>query len=124
MFNILVVDDQAHIRRLYEYTLEKNGYQPFTAGDGAEALRLMENTHIDLVILDLMMPTMDGLRAAKEIRALPRADAQSVAIIAVTANAFSDDIRQAIAAGMNEHIGKPVDSDKLVEMLLKYKKSK
>ena len=60
MFNILVVDDQAHIRRLYEYTLEKNGYQPFTAGDGAEALRLMENTHIDLVILDLMMPTMDG----------------------------------------------------------------
>ena len=56
MFNILVVDDQAHIRRLYEYTLEKNGYQHYTAGDGAQALKLMETTHIDLVILDLMMP--------------------------------------------------------------------
>ena len=44
MFNILVVDDQAHIRRLYEYTLEKNGYQPYTAGDGAQALKLMETT--------------------------------------------------------------------------------
>ena len=77
-----------------------------------------------MILMDVMMPTMDGLQAAKEIRALPRSDAQSVAIIAVTANAFSDDIRQAIAVGMNEHIGKPVDSDRLVEMLLKYKKSK
>ena len=68
MFNILVVDDQAHIRRLYEYTLEKNGYQPYTAGDGAQALKLMETTHIDLVILDLMMPTMDGYTFLKTMR--------------------------------------------------------
>lgn len=78
MFNILVVDDQAHIRRLYEYTLEKNGYQPYTAGDGAQALKLMETTHIDLVILDLMMPTMDGYTFLKTMRdsgsSIPGAD--------------------------------------------------
>ena len=101
MFNILVVDDQAHIRRLYEYTLEKNGYQPYTAGDGAQALKLMETTHIDLVILDLMMPTMDGYTFLKTI---------------ITARDSAEDVRKAFTMGTDDFMVKPVDD---VEMILR-----
>mgnify|MGYP000756811318 FL=1 len=89
MFNILVVDDQAHIRRLYEYTLEKNGYQPYTAGDGAQALKLMETTHIDLVILDLMMPTMDGYTFLKTMRD----SGSSIPVLIITARDSAEDVR-------------------------------
>ena len=90
MFNILVVDDQAHIRRLYEYTLEKNGYQPYTAGDGEQALKLMETTHIDLVILDLMMPTMDGYTFLKTMRS----DGSNIPVLIITARDSAEDIRK------------------------------
>lgn len=124
---VLVAEDNELNMEITRFVLETAGAEVLTATDGKKTLDLFENSEIgsvDVILMDVMMPTMDGLQAAKEIRALPRSDAQSVAIIAVTANAFSDDIRQAIAVGMNEHIGKPVDSDRLVEMLLKYKKSK
>lgn len=124
---VLVAEDNELNMEITRFVLETAGAEVLTATDGKKTLDLFEKSEIgsvDVILMDVMMPTMDGLQAAKEIRALPRADAQSVVIIAVTANAFSDDIRQAIAVGMNEHIGKPVDSDRLVEMLLKYKKSK
>ena len=68
MFNILVVDDQPHIRRLYEYTLEKNGYRTFTAENGEQALDVIANQHIDLMILDVMMPKMDGYTCLNTLR--------------------------------------------------------
>ena len=98
MFNILVVDDQAHIRRLYEYTLEKNGYQPYTAGDGAQALKLMETTHIDLVILDLMMPTMDGYTFLKTMRD----SGSSIPVLIITARDRAEDVRKAFTMGTDE----------------------
>ena len=122
---VLVAEDNELNMEITRFVLETAGAEVLTATDGKKTLDLFNSSEIgsvDVILMDVIMPTMDGLQAAKEIRALPRADAQSVAIIAVTANAFSDDIRQAIAVGMNEHIGKPVDSDRLVEMLLKYKK--
>lgn len=112
MFNILVVDDQAHIRRLYEYTLEKNGYQPFTAGDGAEALRLMENTHIDLVILDLMMPTMDGYTFLRTMRE----SGSNIPVLIITARDSAADVRKAFTLGTDDFMVKPVDE---VEMILR-----
>lgn len=112
MFNILVVDDQAHIRRLYEYTLEKNGYKPYTAGDGAEALRLLENTHIDLVILDLMMPTMDGYTFLKTLRD----NGSSIPVLIITARDSAQDIRKSFLMGTDDFMVKPVDD---VEMILR-----
>ena len=124
MFNILVVDDQAHIRRLYEYTLEKNGYQPYTAGDGAQALKLMETlqipacayeletTHIDLVILDLMMPTMDGYTFLKTMRD----SGSSIPVLIITARDSAEDVRKAFTMGTDDFMVKPVDD---VEMILR-----
>lgn len=112
MFNILVVDDQAHIRRLYEYTLQKNGYQPYTAGDGAEALRLLENTHIDLAILDLMMPTMDGYTFLKTLRD----NGSSIPVLIITARDSAQDIRKSFLMGTDDFMVKPVDD---VEMILR-----
>lgn len=112
MFNILVVDDQAHIRRLYEYTLEKNGYQPYTAGDGEQALKLMETTHIDLVILDLMMPTMDGYTFLKTMRS----DGSNIPVLIITARDSAEDIRKSFTFGTDDYMIKPVDE---VEMILR-----
>lgn len=112
MFNILVVDDQAHIRRLYEYTLEKNGYKPYTAGNGIQALKLMETTHIDLVILDLMMPTMDGYTFLKTMRT----DGNNVPVLIITARDSAEDIRKSFIMGTDDYMIKPVDE---VEMILR-----
>lgn len=70
--------------------------------------------------MDIRMPVMDGLTAARHIRELERSDAQSVPIIAMTANAFDDDIRHCIEAGMNFHIAKPINPEELFETLRKY----
>ena len=105
-------DDQAHIRRLYEYTLEKNGYQPYTAGDGAQALKLMETTHIDLVILDLMMPTMDGYTFLKTMRD----SGSSIPVLIITARDSAEDVRKAFTMGTDDFMVKPVDD---VEMILR-----
>ena len=67
--------------------------------------------------LDVRMPVMEGLEAAAAIRALPRPDAKTVPIIAVTANAFDEDVKQSLQAGMNAHLSKPVEPDRLYEIL-------
>lgn len=114
MFNILVVDDYAHIRRLYEYTLEKNGYVPFTAANGKEALRLMESTHIDLVVLDVMMPAMDGYDFLKTIRD----GGSDIPVLIITAKDSAEDLRKAFMLGTDDFMVKPVDE---IEMLLRIK---
>ena len=70
--------------------------------------------------MDIMMPVMNGLDAAKAIRQMPRADAKTTPIFAMTANAFSEDARKSLEAGMNEHISKPIDGDKLIALIAKY----
>jgi CheY-like chemotaxis protein len=73
----------------------------------------------DAILMDLRMPVMDGLDATRAIRALDRPDAGSVPILAMSANAFSEDVRQCLDAGMNAHIAKPVDPDRLFGLLRK-----
>ena len=114
MFNILVVDDHAHIRRLYEYTLEKNGYKPFTAENGVEALAVLENNHIDLVTLDVMMPVLDGYSCLKEIRS----GGSEVPVLIITARDAAEDVRKAFTLGTDDFMVKPVDE---IEMLLRIK---
>lgn len=76
----------------------------------------------DAILMDIMMPVMDGLEATKTIRNLPREDALSIPIIAMTANAFDEDKRKTKAAGMNEHLTKPIDPVMLKTVLFTYYK--
>ena len=71
----------------------------------------------DLILMDIQMPKMNGYEATKEIRKLPNANAADIPIIAMTANAFEEDRQNALAAGMNGHIAKPIDVDKLIQTL-------
>lgn len=114
MFNILIVDDQPNIRRLYEYTLEKNGYRPFTAANGEEALAVLSRQHIDLVILDVMMPVLDGYGCLKALRD----GGSSVPVLMITARDSAEDVRKSFLLGTDDFMVKPVDE---IEMLLRIK---
>lgn len=114
MFNILIVDDQPNIRRLYEYTLEKNGYRPFTAANGEEALAVIDREHIDLVILDVMMPVLDGYGCLKALRD----GGSSVPVLIITARDSAEDVRRSFLLGTDDFMVKPVDE---IEMLLRIK---
>ena len=107
--NILVVDDEKEIADLLEIYLISDGFQVLKAYSAKEGLRILEEKKIDLVLLDVMMPVMDGLEATKAIRMLEREDAKKIPIIAMTANAFEEDRKACLDAGMDEHIGKPID---------------
>lgn len=114
LFNILVADDQPNIRRLYQHTLEKNGYRVFTAENGENALAVLEKEHVDVVILDVMMPKMDGFSCLKLIR-----DAgMSMPVLMITAKDGAEDKRRSFLLGTDDYMVKPVDE---IEMLLRIK---
>jgi CheY-like chemotaxis protein len=112
---ILVVEDD--VRNLFALAsvLEPRGATIEIARNGREALeRLRANPSIDLVLMDIMMPEMDGLEATREIRSDPRF--ARLPIIALTANAMIDDRERCLAAGANDYIAKPLDVDKLLSL--------
>jgi CheY-like chemotaxis protein len=118
----LLVDDVEINRIIVTSLLETTGMLIDEAEDGPEAVRMFaespENTY-DIILMDVQMPIMDGYQASEAIRGLPRNDAKEVPIIALTANAFKDDIEKALKAGMNAHIAKPVKLEKIVEVICK-----
>ena len=107
--NILVCDDDREIAGAIEIYLRNEGYNVFKAFDGVQALDIARRQELHLIIMDVMMPNVDGLTATRMIRGSERPDAKEIPILAMTANAFSDDIQQSIEAGMDAHISKPVD---------------
>ena len=114
---ILITDDSEINRALLKEILG-DGYDYLEAEDGAAAVELMrQRTDISLLLLDLMMPGMDGYEATRAIRLSDKSDAADIPIIALTANAFSEDVQAAHDAGMNAHLPKPLDFDKLKSML-------
>lgn len=114
MFNILVVDDDKNTRRLYKAVLESDGYHVFVAENGEEALAVMDREHIDLVVLDIMMPKMDGYEFTKVIR-----ESQStLPILMVSAKHLPEDKKKGFLVGTDDYITKPVDEE---EMLLRIK---
>ena len=93
------------------------------AEDGSVALNMMKKAKpgdYDLILMDVQMPIMDGYEATRRIRALPNKKIAEIPIVAMTANAFAEDCQAALDAGMNEHVTKPVDFDKLKVILAKF----
>ena len=105
-----------------EFVLQNEGADLTKAWDGQEAVELFRNSEpgeFDVILMDIMMPVMDGYEAAKMIRSLDREDAKEVPIIAMTANAFTEDRIRAKEAGMDEHVAKPVDVELLIKVIHK-----
>lgn len=122
MFNILVAEDDASACRLMCEVLRQAGYQPFPAGDGAQALALMEHRHIDLAVVDLTMPQMDGLTFTRTVRE----GGSSLPILMVTARVAQADKREGFRAGTDDYMVKPVDEEEMlwrIEALLRRSRS-
>ena len=118
--SLLLVEDNALNAEIAQTLLEDKGAKLTLAQDGQEAVELFQNSRpgtFDGILMDVMMPVMDGLTATKTIRALPRPDAATIPIIAMTANAFQEDAEKCYAVGMNAHLGKPLEMDKVVEVI-------
>ena len=114
MFNILVAEDDTNARRLMHTVLRHDGYNVFTAENGRAAFELMDKQHIDLIVLDVMMPEMDGYTFTKELRAA----GDTTPILMVTARQLAADKRQGFLSGTDDYMTKPVDTE---EMLLRIK---
>lgn len=114
MFKILVVEDDKHARKLMETVLKRDGYQVFTAVDGEKALELMDSEHIDLILLDIMMPNMDGYSFAKELRGA----GDMTPILMTSAKQLPEDKKHGFLVGTDDYMTKPIDAE---EMLLRIK---
>jgi len=118
--HVLLVEDNEINCEIVEFMLKEAGAEVVTANDGQAAVDTFaasEPGTFDCILMDLMMPVMSGYEATRVIRALKRADAASVPIIALSANTFEEDIALAKDAGMNEHLAKPVDMRNLFETM-------
>ena len=117
---VLLAEDNAINTEVAVLLLESKGFQVDTAENGLRALEMFSKTeqgYYSAILMDIRMPLMDGLTAAANIRHLSNADARTIPIIAMTANAFDDDIEKSRASGMNAHLAKPVDPALLYQTL-------
>lgn len=120
--HILLCEDHPLNQEIAKAILEKEGAVVVVASDGQIGLKQFTNSAIDYfdcIIMDIHMPVMDGYAATKALRSLIRADAKTVPIIAMTADAFEDDVKRCSEAGMNAHVAKPIDPEKLFETITK-----
>ena len=120
--HILLAEDNELNMEIAEFMLQNEGADVTKAWNGQEAVELFEKSRageFDVILMDIMMPVMNGYDATKTIRSLDREDAKEVPIIAMTANAFTEDRIRAKEAGMDEHIAKPVDAKLLVKVIHK-----
>jgi DNA-binding response OmpR family regulator len=114
MFHILVVDDDKNTRRLYQAVLETDGYQVFTAENGDKALDIMDKEHIDLAVVDIMMPEMNGYEFTKVLRESDN----TLPVLMVSAKQLPEDKKKGFLVGTDDYMTKPVDEE---EMLLRIK---
>ena len=121
--HILLAEDNDLNAEIAITLLEEEGLQVDRANDGVECINKLEHSkpgHYELILMDIQMPSMDGYEATMKIRKLQDKKKAEIPIIAMTANAFSEDKAKALAAGMNDHVAKPVDMDILIATMLKY----
>lgn len=117
---VLLAEDHPLNAMIAVKLLEKEGLTVVTAQTGREAVDKFQSVaehYFDAILMDIRMPVMNGLEAAKAIRGIDRPDAKTIPIIAMTANAFDADVRDSLQAGMNAHLSKPIDPQKLYETL-------
>lgn len=120
---VLMCEDNPMNQDMEKRLLERMNCRVEIAGDGQIGLDMFEKSdsgYYDIVLMDIRMPNMDGLEATRAIRALDREDAKTVPIMAVSANAFEEDVQNSLEAGMNEHLAKPVDARLLYEKIKFY----
>ena len=117
---ILVAEDNELNMEIAEFVLESAGANVIKAFNGKEALEIFKESklgEIDIILMDVMMPVMDGLEAARYIRWSNKGNARDIPIIAMTANAFTEDKERALESGMNDHVAKPIDMKVLMSVL-------
>ena len=120
--HILLAEDNELNMEIAEFMLQNEGADVTKAWNGQEAVEVFKKSEpgeFDVILMDIMMPVMNGYEATKMIRSLDREDAKAIPIIAMTANAFTEDRLRAKEAGMDEHISKPVDVRLLVKVICK-----
>lgn len=106
---ILIVDDEEHIRELIRFYLDKEGFSVVQASSGEEALHLLENEYIDLAIVDIMMPVMDGFQLVEEMKEM-----KDIPVIMLTAKSQSADKLRGFSLGIDDYVTKPFDPDELL----------
>ena len=119
-YHILVVEDNELNAEIAQSLLEERNFEVDCVYDGAQAVERMKNTKpgtYDVILMDIMMPVMNGLDATRAIRAMDREDCHTIPIVAMSANAFDDDLKKSVECGMNGHLSKPVEVDKLYQTL-------
>ena len=110
MFQILVVEDDKNVRRLMETVLTRYGYEPLSAKDGYEALEVLDRKHVDLILLDVMMPRMDGYEFTNTLRM----SGCNIPILMVTARETQNDKKRGFIVGADDYMVKPVDEEEMV----------
>lgn len=121
--HVLLAEDNELNREIAVFLLEKEGMEITACENGAEAVKAFRESpqgYYDLILMDIMMPVMDGYEASRQIRSLPRLDATVIPIFAMTANAFQDDIEKSHKNGMNEHLTKPLHTEVVLATIRKY----
>ena len=121
--DILLAEDNELNQEIARTILEMHGFTVTCAANGREAVDLFcsgDPGRFDAILMDIRMPVMDGLEATRLIRTSGRADARAIPIIALSANAFDEDSKKSMASGMNGHLSKPIEVDKLLQVLKKY----
>ena len=120
---VLLVEDNALNMEIAQELLQMAGLQVETAQDGQEAIEQVTDRppgYYDLIFMDIQMPRKNGYQAASAIRASQRDDLHQIPIVAMSADAFDDDVKRALDAGMNDHVPKPIELDKLLNALAKW----
>ena len=120
--DILIVDDEANVCRMLTTAFSLQGHETHSACDSEAGLALFNEKQPDVVLMDIRMPVMDGLEATRRIRTCTHPRGATVPIIAISANAFADDIQKAKNAGMNEHLAKPFEMEKVLRAISRYHK--
>lgn len=119
----LLVEDNDLNMEIAKFHLEQEDVEVYKAINGVEAVEMFEKSRIgfyDIILMDVMMPIMDGLEATKQIRRMNRPDAVTIPIVAMSANAFEEDIKKSLEAGMNTHLIKPLDGKKVTDTMKEY----
>ena len=121
--HLMLVEDNELNAEIAQMLLTDKGARVTVVGDGKQAVDLFKNKipgTFDAILMDIMMPVMDGMTATRVIRSFARADAKTIPIIAMTANAFDEDAKKCMEAGMNAHLTKPIKIDRVIEALGQY----